>query len=247
MQENFRQKYGVCPDAVLSAEINSTAKIVYTVIASFYRPGNPTFPSYNRIAAAARISRRTAIRAVRVLELSGFVKKEVTMRPDGGNTTNRYTLAPQHLPSDADVTPPSDTDVTPPSDTDVTPKQRNFKNNKNLKDFNNPRACAREKMPADTQRSAEYQTDLEGFTASNDDFCLLRALRSSAIKAVVWLELVRKDKAYYLRPVTPRAVQYIDKESYAQALEFVRARAGGCQPLKYGQRLEREIVIDERL
>ncbi len=238
-----RSKFGLCPAAVLNSELSSTAKLVYTAIASFVRPGKATFPSYNRLADTVKKSRRTVIRAVQDLENAGFIKKISAIRDDGGYTSNRYTLvSPLSLSGDTDVTSPSDIDDTNPSVNIDTSKGRSFKDNKNFKNFNSPRAYTRD-IAAGAQRPA--QTDLEDFVPNNSDFSLLQQLKSSAGKAGAWLQLIRKDKQYYLRPASPQTFQFISEKDFAQAVDFVQKTAGSCQPLKFGQYLKKEIVINE--
>lgn len=230
-----RSRFGICPEAVLKCqELNSTARLVYVAIASFVRPGYQTFPSYNRIADTVKISRITAIRAVKALETAGFLKKEPAMRDDGGYSSNRYTLVSSMIPSIEDDTSPSIGNDTS--------NNSSLKNNKNFNNFNNPRACARDNA-AGAQCPA--QTDLEDFAPTDADYTLLRQLKSSAGKAGAWLQLIRVDGRYCVRPASPRAFQFITESDFNQAVEFVRKTAGSCQPLKFGQRLAREIVINE--
>lgn len=238
-----RSRFGICPEAVLKCqELNSTARLVYVAIASFVRPGYQTFPSYNRIADTVKISRITAIRAVKALETAGFLKKEPAMRDDGGYSSNRYTLVSMSiLPSIEDDTSPSINNDTTPSIGNDTSNNSSLKNNKNFNNFNNPRACARDNA-AGAQCPA--QTDLEDFVPTDADCRLLQQVKSSAGKAGAWLQLIRVDGRYCVRPASPRAFQFITESDFDQAVEFVRKTAGSCQPLKFGQHLAREIVIN---
>ena len=234
-------RFGICPEAVLKCqELNSTARLVYVAIASFVRPGYQTFPSYNRIADTVKISRITAIRAVKALEAAGFIKKEPAMRDDGGYSSNRYTLvSTSKLSSIEGDTSPSITNDTTPSIVGDTTNNSSLKNNKN---FNNTRARARDNA-AGAQCPA--QTELEDFVPTDADYRLLQQVKSSAGKAGAWLQLIRVDSRYCVRPASPRAFQFITESDFNQAVEFVRKTAGSCQPLKFGQYLAREIVINE--
>lgn len=237
-----RSRFGICPEAVLQSNVNGTAKLVYVAIASFVRPGQATFPSYNRLASTVKKSRRTVIRAVQDLEAAGFLRKEAAIRDDGGYTSNRYTLVTtMSSPSDDDSTSPGDIIDTTPSVNNGTSNNSSLKNNKNFNNFNNSRVRARDNA-AGAQCPA--QTDLEDFVPTDADYRLLQQVKNSAGKARAWLQLIRVDGRYCVRPASPRAFQFITESDFNQAVEFVRKTAGSCQPLKFGQRLAREIVIN---
>ena len=78
---------------IISAPIPSTARVVYAALLTFYRPKTDTFPSYQKIAEVAGISRRTAIRAVQCLVDAGFITKETRKntrgRPQGSRGIGR--------------------------------------------------------------------------------------------------------------------------------------------------------------
>lgn len=248
-QRQQQSQFGITPIQVLSCRcLTSTEKSVYAAIASHLRGAKTTcFPSYNRIAGILGISRRTVIRAVKHLQENNFLNKKQEIRPDGGYTSNRYTLVTSQTPhSDLNDTNHSDITDTPTSDLNDTTNNRK-KNNNNLIKLNklNKRAQTRlRNASADSLLSAD-QTDLEDFVQNPQDLKILQYMKSLANRAVAWVELVRQYKTYFVRPISPFASKFYNQDDFDHLVGQVKEKAGSCQALQYGQHLANEIEIKE--
>jgi len=245
--DNIPEKFSIVPLQILSSSrLNSTEKAVYAAIVSHLR-GKKTqcFPSFNRIADLVGISRRTAIRAVKILVEENFLKKNQQYRVDGGYTSNSYTLVTNMtLSSDNNDTSPSDTVDTTPSVRNVTTNNRRKNNNNFSKKNKNTRERVKN-APAENQMAAG-QTDLEDFVTNPQDREIFNIIKNSANKAAAWVEFIRESQNYFLRPISPQADQYYSIADFNQLLQLVKNKAGSCQALKFGQRLTKEIIINGR-
>ena len=243
--QNESQKFSIINLDILKAKLRPSAKLVYAAIASYYRGQNSLiFPSYNRLAATLGINRRTVITAVKELIEAGVLKKDAQMRTDGGFSSNLYTLHPSNLnslPSDLNYTSPSDLNYTSPSDLN-SPRLKDNPNKNNLFKINNIRARGAKNAAGEMLRTPE-QTDLEDYVPTNKDFQLLKIVNTS--KTMSWFELVRIRQTYYIRPRSSRVFSYVSSEEMENLREFIAQSAGSCQALKYGQRFNEEIIIND--
>lgn len=241
--------FSVMPVEIISANITPMARVVYAAIMSHYRQKNaPVFPSYKRICELVGCSESTAIRCVRLLVNAGFIKKERHYLANGGCTSNRYTpsVTGDRLPSVTGDRLPSINSGRAPSITgDNSPlstveEQENQANNNNFfKKNNTAREGAREEMAAaDAQCSAE-QLDLcdciERCDAEFKSALLFQA------KNAVWVQALRINSDYYLRPINKIKVSSEDVEKYASTLSLTFGRK--VRTLKHGQYLPDEVII----
>ena len=106
------------PDAVFDdPSLTPVERIVLLYLYRMAGNDGASFPSYNRIAEAAGITRRAAIKAVKVLVEKGWLEVERRRADNEAWQSNVYRLTrPARTPSDTE-SPPSDK-VTPPSDTE---------------------------------------------------------------------------------------------------------------------------------
>ena len=235
--QNESQKFSIINLDILKAKLRPSAKLVYAAIASYYRGQNSLiFPSYNRLAATLGINRRTVITAVKELIEAGVLKKDAQMRADGGFSSNLYTLHPSDLNSLS-----SDLNYTSPSDLN-SPRLKDNLNKNNLFKINNIRARGAKNATGEMLCTPK-QTDLEDFVPSNKDFQLLSIANTS--KTMSWFELVRIRQTYYIRPRSSRVFSYVSSEEMENLREFIAQSAGSCQALKYGQRFNEEIIIND--
>ena len=68
------------------------AKAVYMYLEDRMNGQRQCWPSIPRIAADLRLSETTVKRAIRELELHGYIKRYRRKRENGGFTSNLYTL-----------------------------------------------------------------------------------------------------------------------------------------------------------
>ena len=224
------EQYSICPAELLKThELNSTQKIVFAAIISFWRGENSLiFPSYNRIASVSGISRRTAIRAVAGLVAAGFLKKEHRTNVNhGGNSSNLYVL------------PSVNSDTTPSVNSD-TPNNSSLNNNI----FHKKKYHAREAQNVGGAQCPPEQTDIEDFTQTNGDTELYTALQRLG-KGTEWLQLLRSNKKYFLRFIGA-GNKHISKEKVSEFQSFIKNKTGFCEVLQNGQHLSNEIIITEK-
>ena len=224
------EQYSLFPAEFLKApELTSTQKVVLAAIISFWRGEDSLiFPSYNRIASISGISRRTAIRAVAGLVLSGILKKERRTNVNhGGNTSNLYVL------------PSVNSDTTPSVNSD-TPNNSSLNNNI----FHKKKYHARGAQNVGSAQREPEQTDIEDFTQTNGDTELYSALRGLG-KGTEWLQLLRSNKKYFLRFIGA-GNKHISKEKVLEFQSFIKNKTGFCEVLQNGQFLENEIIITEK-
>lgn len=223
----------IIQDSFLKSRISQTSKVVYFALMSHYRgQGSAIFPSYNRLATLAGISRRQAIRCIQELVKAGYLTKNHNMRVDGGYASNLYY--------------PSDINDTTPSDINDTTNNSNFKNNNIFKKYNTTRARTRKNAAGDMPETSgtPEQTDIEDYTQNNRDTSILQALQSLG-KGMEWLQLLRANGKYYLRPASAKAFNYVTDEQFEYFRKNAEMLAGSCHGLKWGQWLPNEILIKE--
>ena len=237
--QNESKKFSIIDSAVLKSSLRPTTKLVYAAIASFYRGNNSLiFPSYNRIADMLGINRRTAISAVAELVACGLLQKAPQMRSDGGFTSNLYTLTPSDLnslpPSDLNNTSPSDLNNTSPSDLN-SPRIISNKKKNNLFKINNTRAQGAQNVTGEMLRTPESPEQ------KNKDSAILEIFSLSKCRG--WVELVRIQQQYCLRPVSDKVFSYINEQDFEDLRAKIAEKAGSCRGLKYGQHNEMEVII----
>ena len=224
------EQYSLFPAEFLKApKLTSTQKVVLAAIISFWRGEDSLiFPSYNRIASISGISRRTAIRAVAGLVLSGILKKEHRTNVNhGGNSSNLYVL------------PSVNSDTTPSVNSD-TPNNSSLNNNI----FHKKKYHAREAQNVGSAQREPEQTDIEDFTQTNSDTELYTALQGLG-KGTEWLQLLRSHNKYFLRFIGS-GNKHISKEKVSEFQSFIKNKTGFCKVLQNGQFLANEILITEK-
>ena len=244
----FQQKklYSIFPKKVLTADLSATQRLVYAAIKAYYRPGFPTIPSIGRIAADIGAGRRTVERAIKALEDAGLLTRTQRRRSDGGITSNSYQLS--DTPCVKMAQPLRQNDVSPSvkNDGGIRQKRRieeeKFKNKNNFKNYNTRTRAKNATGDMSAQADTPEQTDIEDFTKSNRDTEILQALQELG-KSTSWLQLLRSNGKYYIRPASAKAFLYITENDFEKFRQFVAEKAGSCHGLKWGQYLDREILI----
>lgn len=72
-------------------ELTSTQKLVYYCLCRFQGEHVDCFPSHKTIAKQCKRAVSSVKLALSSLERKGYISKIPQKRPDGGNSTNRYT------------------------------------------------------------------------------------------------------------------------------------------------------------
>ena len=241
-----KQLYSIFPKEILTADLTTTQRLIYAAIKAYHRPGFLTIPSIGRIAADLGVNRRTVERSIQALEKAGVLEKTHRRRADGGITSNSYVLFDAPIRQN-DASPIRQNDASPCDTGDggyatpVSHGRREFKNNNIFNIYKNAHA---RNADSDVPANAGTQTDLEDFVQSNQDVLLLRALKKLG-KGTEWVQLLRSNNQYYLRPVSQMAFHYITEDDFENFRLSVAEKAGNCHGLKWGQYLERETVIYE--
>ena len=244
----FQQKklYSIFPKKVLTADLSATQRLVYAAIKAYYRPGFPTIPSIGRIAADIGAGRRTVERAIKALEDAGLLTRTQRRRSDGGITSNSYLLS--DTPCAKMTQPLRQNDAYPSvkNDGGIRQKRRieeeKFKNKNNFKNYNTRTRAKNATGDLSSDDDTPEQTDIEDFTQSNQDSEILQALHGLG-KGTNWLQLLRSNGKYYIRPASAKAFQYITEQDFENFRQFVAEKAGRCHGLKWGQNLDKEILI----
>lgn len=245
-----KQLYAIFPKEVLTAVLSPTQRLVYAAIKAYYRPGFPTIPSISRIAADVGVVRRTVERAIKKLEECELLTRTQRRRSDGGITSNSYVLAekPATAPCDKKSQPLRQDVAYPPDLNVVSPRfkcrieEKKFKNKNNFKNYNTRARAKNATGDMSSDDDTPEQTDIEDFTQSNQDSEILQALQGLG-KGTSWLQLLRSNGKYYIRPVSANAFQYITEQDFEKFRQFVAEKAGSCHGLKWGQYLDKEILI----
>lgn len=250
ISNHLKSLYSIFPKEVLTAKLSATQRLVYAAIKSYYRPNSPTIPSIRRIAEDIGVVRRTVERAIKALEEAGLLKREGRRRADGGITSNAYTLS--DAPCD-NMSHPLRQNVAYPPDLNVASsrfkcriEEEQFKNNNIFKKYNITRARTRKNAAGDMPETSgtPEQTDIEDYTQNNRDTSILQALQSLG-KGMEWLQLLRANGKYYLRPASAKAFNYVTDEQFEYFRKNAEMLAGSCHGLKWGQWLPNEILIKE--
>ena len=219
------KQFSIMPRAVICANISATARVVYAALASYYWGSDSAiYPAYSTLAESLGFSRRTVIRAVRELVAAGVIEKKTTMREArGGYGTNIYILR-----GDKNVTSRGDKNVT-------MNKTNNLNKTKNLKNFYNTRAHAREEMAAPAVRDAGE------LSVTSQDLQLFDIFKQA--KGSNWYELLRIEQTYYLRPVGAGALFAVSNAEFNSLCDLITKNAGSCRPLNVGQHYSNEVII----
>lgn len=82
----------VYQDFLKYKDLTCDQKMIFICLKSFANSKNQCFPSIRALSAMSGISERTVNTIIKELVNKGFIKKEAQKRPDGGRSTNLYTL-----------------------------------------------------------------------------------------------------------------------------------------------------------
>ena len=72
-------------------ELTATETLVYNVLCRYQGKNEDCFPSHKTIAKQCKRAVSSVKLAISSLERKGYISKAPQKRPDGGNSTNRYT------------------------------------------------------------------------------------------------------------------------------------------------------------
>lgn len=74
-----------------SANVSPSAVLVYKILLEYANRNTwSCFPSINTLAKDSKLSKRTVIRQLKVLETKGLILKIPRKRENNGNTSNMY-------------------------------------------------------------------------------------------------------------------------------------------------------------
>jgi DNA-binding transcriptional MocR family regulator len=86
--------YSIIPNRLAELDLDASEfRVVCVLLSHRWRATSEMIPSVERIAGLAHLTERTVQRVVQRLEAKGYLVVEERFRDDGGQTSNRYTLA----------------------------------------------------------------------------------------------------------------------------------------------------------
>lgn len=220
--------FTMLPNSLLTASLTSTQRVVYAVLKSYYRKNHLTTPSINLIADNIGCSRRTVERALATLEAAGYIRRSRRRQENGAVTSNSYEFF----------------------DTPATPVSHPLRHQCRIEEYKFKNILFKFKKHATnnttddikTNQPMPQQTDIEDFTTSDRDIKFLKAMQKLG-KGSEWVQLVRSFNQYYIRPVSAACFNYITQEQIDNFRQFIAEQTGSCQSLKWGQHLDKEIIV----
>lgn len=121
--------YGIVTrEAMRNAKLTLHAKIVYAYLCTLTGSKNFCWPRLCTIVSELKISKRSAIKAIKLLELEGYLKKE-KLNPGSLNKQNKYTIYHKETIESIQPAPSKGADEHQPEGVDEHPVNNNINNN----------------------------------------------------------------------------------------------------------------------
>jgi len=99
----MKYPYFQVPNSIFKHNLSAIEKMVLIYLIRCSNNGKVAFPCYLTIARNCGICRRTAIKAVRVLEIKGYIAKHVRLQSVAKNYSNYYKVSMDKISRITDV------------------------------------------------------------------------------------------------------------------------------------------------